>query len=174
MPHASALPRHPAPNVLLVLGSPQTTKGLELLDKAIQKAPSLIELFTTRARLLKHAGDYEGGCEEGAAHECSHSHPAAHIYGGSHHISPSLRFKGGDALFPPSSPPLLCRNDGTLRRCAFSRVCFTLLHVHGTPGAAHSAETARRMDLSDRYLNSIAVKALFAAGKPEEVSVRCC
>ncbi|KAF5833413.1 NMDA receptor-regulated protein 1-domain-containing protein [Dunaliella salina] len=74
----------------------QTTKGLELLDKAIQQAPSLIELFTTRARLLKHAGDYEG--------------------------------------------------------------------------AAHLAETARRMDLSDRYLNSIAVKALFAAGKPEEAA----
>jgi len=39
-----------------------TTKGLELLDTAIQQEPSLIELHTTRAKLLKHAGDREGGC----------------------------------------------------------------------------------------------------------------
>lgn len=31
-------------------------------------------------------------------------------------------------------------------------------------GAAHVAESARRLDLQDRYLNSVAVKALLAAG----------
>lgn len=40
-----------------------TTKGLELLEEALQQAPTLIELFTTRAKLLKHAGDLEGRCE---------------------------------------------------------------------------------------------------------------
>ncbi|KAG2439621.1 hypothetical protein HXX76_004973 [Chlamydomonas incerta] len=39
-----------------------------------------------------------------------------------------------------------------------------LKHVGDLEGAAHCAETARRMDLQDRYLNSLAVKALLGAG----------
>jgi hypothetical protein len=34
------------------------------MSEALQQAPTLIELFTTRSKLLKHAGDYEGGCLE--------------------------------------------------------------------------------------------------------------
>ncbi len=37
-------------------------------------------------------------------------------------------------------------------------------------GAAESAETARRFDLSDRYLNSMAVKALLRADQVNAVS----
>ncbi|KAG2502223.1 hypothetical protein HYH03_000709 [Edaphochlamys debaryana] len=39
-----------------------------------------------------------------------------------------------------------------------------LKHAGDLEGAAHCAETSRRMDLQDRYLNSVAVKALLQAG----------
>ncbi|EFJ53230.1 hypothetical protein VOLCADRAFT_55571 [Volvox carteri f. nagariensis] len=39
-----------------------------------------------------------------------------------------------------------------------------LKHAGDLEGAAHMAETSRRMDLQDRFLNSVAVKALLAAG----------
>ncbi|GFR42330.1 hypothetical protein Agub_g3237, partial [Astrephomene gubernaculifera] len=39
-----------------------------------------------------------------------------------------------------------------------------LKHAGDLEGAAHVAETSRRMDLQDRFLNSVAVKALLAAG----------
>ena len=45
-----------------------------------------------------------------------------------------------------------------------------LKHAGDTLAAAHQSETARRFDLSDRYLNSAAVKALMRADKPEAVS----
>ena len=44
-----------------------------------------------------------------------------------------------------------------------------LKHAGDTLAAAHQSETARRFDLSDRYLNSAAVKALMRADKPEAV-----
>ncbi|GAB4819491.1 hypothetical protein N2152v2_006537 [Parachlorella kessleri] len=43
-----------------------------------------------------------------------------------------------------------------------------LRHAGDLEGAAHAADTARSMDLSDRYLNCLAVKALFRAGNIEE------
>ncbi|GIL62302.1 hypothetical protein Vafri_16585 [Volvox africanus] len=39
-----------------------------------------------------------------------------------------------------------------------------LKHAGDLEGAAHVAEVSRRMDLQDRFLNSVAVKALLAAG----------
>mmetsp|Transcript_2029 Transcript_2029/g.3159 ORF Transcript_2029/g.3159 Transcript_2029/m.3159 type:complete len:899 (+) Transcript_2029:210-2906(+) len=42
-----------------------------------------------------------------------------------------------------------------------------LRHAGDLEGAAYSAETARRFDLSDRYLNSLAFKALLRADKVE-------
>jgi len=38
---------------------------------------------------------------------------------------------------------------------------------HNPPGAVHWAESARQRDLGDRYLNSLAVDALFGAGHSE-------
>jgi hypothetical protein len=43
-------------------------------------------------------------------------------------------------------------------------------HAGDPEAAAHLAEAARRFDLSDRYLNSVTVKALLNAGRPEAVS----
>jgi peptide alpha-N-acetyltransferase len=42
-----------------------------------------------------------------------------------------------------------------------------LKHAGDTVGAAVAADAARRADLADRYTNSMAVKALFAAGHME-------
>lgn len=42
-----------------------------------------------------------------------------------------------------------------------------LKHAGDTVGAAVAADVARRSDLADRYTNSMAVKALFAAGQME-------
>lgn len=42
-----------------------------------------------------------------------------------------------------------------------------LKHAGDTVGAAVAADAARRTDLADRYTNSMAVKALFAAGQME-------
>lgn len=39
-----------------------------------------------------------------------------------------------------------------------------LRHAGDLEAAARAADAARRMDLSDRYLNCLAVKALFRAG----------
>ncbi|KAG2432388.1 hypothetical protein HYH02_012960 [Chlamydomonas schloesseri] len=65
-------------------------EALAAIDEALGHTPTVIELYTAKSKILKHAGDLEG--------------------------------------------------------------------------AAHMAETARRMDLQDRYLNSLAVKALLGAG----------
>lgn len=43
-----------------------------------------------------------------------------------------------------------------------------LRHAGDLAGAAHAADTARGMDLSDRYLNCLAVKAYFRAGNVDE------
>ncbi|GAX81967.1 hypothetical protein CEUSTIGMA_g9395.t1 [Chlamydomonas eustigma] len=40
-------------------------------------------------------------------------------------------------------------------------------HAGDTEAAAHLSEAARRSDLSDRYLNSVTVKALLNAGRPD-------
>mmetsp|Transcript_486 Transcript_486/g.1020 ORF Transcript_486/g.1020 Transcript_486/m.1020 type:complete len:894 (-) Transcript_486:3118-5799(-) len=66
-------------------------KALAVIDEALSHTPTLVELYTVKAKVIKHAGDLDA--------------------------------------------------------------------------AAHMAETARRMDLSDRFLNSVAVKALLRAGK---------
>lgn len=71
-----------------------TEKAVALINHCIQHTPTLIEAYTIKSRILKHAGDLEG--------------------------------------------------------------------------AAEAAETARTMDLADRYLNCTAVKALFRAGKIED------
>ena len=36
-------------------------KGLGLVAEALQHTPTLVELYTTRSKLLRHAGDVEGG-----------------------------------------------------------------------------------------------------------------
>lgn len=69
-------------------------KALSLLDEAIAMSPTLIELYTGKSKVLKHAGDLAG--------------------------------------------------------------------------AAYYADQGRRMDLADRYLNSMVVKALFCAGYIEQ------
>ena len=50
-------------------------------------------------------------------------------------------------------------------RSARSRI---LKHAGDVAGAAEEAESARKMDLADRYLNCLAVRALFRAGRVEE------
>ena len=48
-----------------------------------------------------------------------------------------------------------------------------LRHAGDLEGAARAADTARRMDLSDRYLNCLAVKALFRAGNVSGATCIC-
>lgn len=42
-----------------------TVKGLETLQEALTHTPTLVELHSARAKLLRHAGDVEGGWKGG-------------------------------------------------------------------------------------------------------------
>jgi N-alpha-acetyltransferase 15/16, NatA auxiliary subunit len=40
--------------------SMQTGKALDMLQQCMQHTPTLVELYTLKAKILKHAGDVEG------------------------------------------------------------------------------------------------------------------
>ena len=47
----------PPPDDFVRVIAGDTPRALELVDKAIDHTPTLIELYVVKARILKHAGD---------------------------------------------------------------------------------------------------------------------
>eukprot|EP00879_Flechtneria_rotunda_P018513 GHRR01019426.1.p1 GENE.GHRR01019426.1~~GHRR01019426.1.p1 ORF type:complete len:181 (+),score=71.78 GHRR01019426.1:1425-1967(+) len=82
-----------------------------------------------------------------------------------HYLAQHYDKLGGQAKAVRASNEALCLAP-TLIELLLARAR-VLKHAGDLVGAAAAADTARSYDLADRYTNSIAVKALFAAGQIE-------